>query len=609
MKQANLNVVWLVSEDCPPRGAAYGDNLLSTPALDYLSKNGVVFENAFSTYPVCAPSRFSLVTGMEPASCGPAHHMRASGSFPKEFETYADVFRGAGYYCTNNSKTDYNCDIDTEVLWDDCSAQAHWRGRRTDQPFLAVFNGDDTHESAIFFEEITEVSPEDIELPPYLPDSVEIRRDLARHYTALRKVDNYFGQIIQQLREDNLLESTAIIYSSDHGGVGPRSKRFCYDEGLRVPLVVSIPAAFEHLSPWAKGHKVETPVSLIDIAPTLLSLADFKVPENMHGRALFGSNVMKPAGLAFGGRDRMDERYDFVRTVRSGTFRYIRNYYPDRPHGQHVGFMMLAKGYQAWESQAIAGELDPLQSRFWMEKEPEELYNTVLDPHETENLVGDASLSGTLAHMREQLDKHLLEINDNGFIPEGGEHEGYFESRKKGAYPLSEILELANLSIARDSSNIQYFLTLIQQSENYVVRYWAAIGLRLLGPKAVAALDSIKDLSQNDSSPYVRIVASEILARWSGSRAAVATLVGFLSPDSRRELTLLALNSLTFVDYSLLDSQLETLIEVAKSSDAIVASAAEFLVLSVKGEYVPGSKTFDLESFIDSMGASRLSRD
>lgn len=600
MKEPVINILWLVSEDCSPRGSSYGDHLVETPTIDRLAEQGVLFENAFSTYPVCAPSRFSLITGMEPASCGPAHHMRSVAKFPAEFKTYAEYFRAAGYYCSNNSKTDYNSDINPSEIWNDSSSGAHWRARIEGQPFLAVFNADVTHESVIFYETDSDLKPDQVRIPDYLPDTIEIRTDLACHYSAVKKMDAYFGEILRQLEADGLAESTVVIYTSDHGGVSPRSKRFCYDEGLKVPLILSIPAKLPGMSKWQLGSRVKTPVSLIDIAPTLLSIAGIEIPDNMHGEAIFGPSSKISRGVAFGGRDRMDERYDFVRTVRNDRFRYIRNYYPDRAHGQRIGFMFLAKGYQSWEREFINGNLNELQSAFWLEKSAEELYDIVDDPDQLVNLASSEEYSKILATLRATLDEQLIRINDNGFIPEGSGAEGYFASRVEESYPIKNVIELANLAILRDSANTELFLNTLTSNSNEIMRYWAAVGIRLLSPKNDQVLLALSNQLKSEDSPFIRIVVAECLARWAESKLAVDELSSYLSVRNSRNHKLMALNSLVYVDKKLLAGCMESIRTLSKDDDPILSTAAAYLCLLASGEYTPESKTFDLQSFLNS---------
>lgn len=598
------NILWLMSEDLSPRGLAFGDPLARTPTIDRLAREGVLFENAFCTSPVCAPSRFSLITGVYATSCGPAHQMRARAQVPPELDTYPALLREAGYYCTNNAKTDYNSDLDKDAIWGESSDSAHWRSRPDRAPFLAVFNPNDTHESALFREQVTYVSPEQVRVPPYLPDTPEIRADLARYYTAIEKVDIVFAERIRELEEDGLLEDTVIVYSSDHGGVGPRSKRFCYDEGLRVPLIVRIPERFAHLSRWRPGERVSTAVSHIDVAPTLLALGGVPVPATMQGRPLFGSGARGPEGLAFGGRNRMGERYDMVRTVRDDRYRYIRNYSPHRPYGQHVAFMWMAKGYQSWEAEHLAGRLTPTQEAFWREKPAEEFYDTHADPDEVQNLIDAPEHAERIARMRTLLDEHMLAVNDNGFIPEGSPIEGYTASRVPGAYPLREAMALAARAIEREPANIDCFIDALKH-DNEVIRYWGAEGLVMLG-QANASAGAALSAALRDPSPQVRIAAAEAFALTQKPEEAVAVLGEFLRPDESAAVTMQALGALYYVGPAAgaVVDRLAALAETSRHGG--VRSAARYLLLRVRGEYTPSAALFDWEHFMRQLATSGI---
>lgn len=493
------NIVWLISEDLSPTGAEYGDMLARTPAMDRIAREGVVFENGFSTAPVCAPSRFSLVTGMYPTSCGPAHHMSANAHVPEDVPSYPVLLREAGYYAVNFSKADYNCDLDLNVIWDDRTEAAHWRNRPEGKPFFACFNIIATHESSLFREEPTYVTPDEVTLPPYLPDTPAMRRDFARYYTARTKTDDAFARILAELEEDGLLESTIVIHTSDHGGSEPRTKRFCYDEGLRVPFVFRIPEAFAHLSPWPAGSRVTTATSEIDIAPTILALAGVGKPPTMQGRALLGNEPEPMLGLAFGGRDRMDICYDMVRTVRDDRYRYIRNYSPHRIWGQYVPFMFEGEGYRSWLEEHMAGRLSPDQDRFWQTKPAEEFYDQQVDRHSLHNLIDAPEHQERIAAMRAALHDHMVATNDNGLLPEGSPLEGYHESRNAGALPVREVLALADQAITRDPARVHEYAVKLSDA-NEAMRWWAAQALLMLGTEAAPAIVALRS-AVHDESP------------------------------------------------------------------------------------------------------------
>jgi arylsulfatase A-like enzyme len=373
------NILWLVSEDNSPLIGAYGDRLAHTPAIDALAKQGVLYANAFSNSPVCAPTRFGIITGMYPESCGPAHHMRAQGRIPAFVSGFPKYLRDAGYYCTNNVKTDYNAQLDMEAMWHESSPTAHWRNRPKDAPFFAVFNFMTTHESRMFKDAEGRVRPQDVRVPAYLPDSPEVRQDIASYYNLVEQMDGEVAAHLAALDAAGLAEDTIIFYYSDNGGVLPRSKRYCYDEGLRVPLIARFPAKWAHLAPAAAGTTISAPVSLVDLAPTVLTIAGVDPPAHMQGVSLVRAKS-KRAPYVFGMRNRMDERYDMVRTIRDERYRYIRNYAPHRPYGQHQAFEWQMDSYRTWQTEHLAGRLNPVQERFFREKPAEEFYDLVADP-------------------------------------------------------------------------------------------------------------------------------------------------------------------------------------------------------------------------------------
>src|SRR4051812_26402557 len=253
---ARPNILWIVSEDNNPYLGCYGDKLAQTPTLDALAKEGILYRNCFSTAPVCAPSRFTLITGMYATSCGPALHMRASGKGPKDLRGFPAYLRAAGYYCTNNAKTDYNAPIDLKDAWDASGKNAHWRNRPKGKAFFAAFNHEVTHESSVFgkFEPLPDgTKPAEVRLPAYCPDTPEARADRALYYDQHRRLDQQVAELLRQLKKDGLEEETIVFYYGDNGGVLPRSKRFAYDSGLHVPLIVRYPKKWQQLAPAAAG--------------------------------------------------------------------------------------------------------------------------------------------------------------------------------------------------------------------------------------------------------------------------------------------------------------------------------------------------------------------
>ena len=252
------NILWLVSEDNGPFLGCYGDPLAHTPTLDRLASKGVLFERCFAQ-PVCAPSRFTLITGMYSVTCGPAEHMRAKGKIPSWLKGFPAYLRQAGYYTANNSKTDYNAPIPMKEAWDASNQNAHWRNRPdAKQPFFSVFNHAVTHESCLFPEEENKLDfppmdPAKVRIPPYQPDTPEMRADWARYYNHLTLMDEQIADKLKEFEKDGLAENTIVFYYSDNGGVLPRSKRFLQRSGTHVPLIIYFPPKWQHLAPAAPG--------------------------------------------------------------------------------------------------------------------------------------------------------------------------------------------------------------------------------------------------------------------------------------------------------------------------------------------------------------------
>ncbi|HSI32920.1 MAG TPA: sulfatase, partial [Tepidisphaeraceae bacterium] len=458
---ARPNVLWIVSEDNTYATiGAYGmDANAVTPTIDGLAKQGVLYRHCFSQAPVCAPSRFTIITGVYATSAGPAHQMRARGNITPAIRGFSAYLREAGYYCTNNAKTDYNAPIDMKDAWDESSKKAHWRNRKPGQPFFAVFNHETTHESSVFGKMqplAGGTDPAKVNLPPYTPDTPETRADRALYHDNIRRMDNQVANLLKQLADDGLAEDTIVFYYGDNGGVLPRSKRFCYDSGLRVPLIVKFPKKWQHLAPAEAGGQIAAPVSFVDFAPTVLSLCGVEAPKHFEGKALMGPKKGPDSQYAFSFRARMDERYDLVRTVRSDRYRYTINYAPHVPYGARNQYQFQQKGYRAWKALFEAGKLEGIQKAFWMEKPAEELYDVQADPHEVNNLAVNSTpeVAARMKEMREAIRQHMIRTRDNGLIPEGAPAEGYAAAKDAGAYPVEAVIAAADLAIERDPKNL-----------------------------------------------------------------------------------------------------------------------------------------------------------
>jgi len=521
------NILWLVSEDNNPLLGCYGDSLAHTPALDRLAKEGVLYERCFAQ-PVCAPSRFALITGLYAATAGPAHHMRAKGKIPSWLQGFPALLRESGYYTSNNAKTDYNAPINLTQAWNESGQRAHWRKRMNpEQPFFSVFNHEVTHESCLFPERSLPLSrpPTDrakVRIPPYQPDTPEIRDDWGRHYDYMSLLDDQIAAKLKDLADAGLAENTIVFYFGDNGGVQPRSKRFLQRSGTHVPLIVYFPPKWRHLAPAAPGTRITDPVGFPDFAPTVLALAGVNVPAYMQGRAFAGLARPAPHEFVFSTRDRMDQRYDMMRSVMDRRWLYIRNFRPDLPYVQAHEYSFKARGYQSWARVAAEGKLTAESARFWGTKPSEELYDLDADPDNMINLVQVPALRPTLERMRRALLEHTVEINDNGFLPEGSSFEGYEASREAGAFPIARVFSLATLASDRDPKNLADLIAALDDPSE-PIRWWAAQGCTMLGSmSAPAEAALLRRLA--DPSGAVQIAAAEALAALGRIDAALPAL-------------------------------------------------------------------------------------
>ena len=382
------NILWLTYEDSSPHLGCYGDKNANTPNLDALAKRGQRYLHAWSNAPVCAPARTTIIAGRYAPSNG-GEQMRSEVPLPTGHKMSPQFLREAGYYCTNNSKEDYNL-TKPKGVWDDSSANAHWKKCPPGQPFFAVFNDLKSHESQIRAPgHVLIHDPAKVIVPSYMPDTSEVRHDWSQHFDNLTTVDEKIGRMLAELEAAGLAEDTIIFSYADHGTGMPRSKRCPLNSGLQVPFIVYFPQKWQHLAPkdYTTGGTSARQIGFVDLAPTLLSIAGIQPPEYMQGIAFAGKYAGPARAFNFGFRGRMDERYDTIRSVTDGRYVYVRNYTPQQPWGQHVAYMFEQASTRVWHQMFLDGKLNEVQSAFWKPKASEELYDLETDPDETVNLV------------------------------------------------------------------------------------------------------------------------------------------------------------------------------------------------------------------------------
>ena len=574
------NILWLTTEDLSPFLGCYGDSTADTPNLDKLASLSTRYENAFANVPVCAPARFTLATGMYATSVG-SQHMRSRYPRPKKVLFYSEYLRKAGYYCTNCKKTDYNTAGDWSKPWDQCGRKAHYKHGKKGQPFFAVFNLTTTHESCMHPDNRkTTCDPGKVKLPPYHPDLKDIRQDWAEFYGSIQTMDRQAGRILAELDKSGLAEETIVFFYGDHGGILPRSKRFCYDTGTRVPLLIRFPKKYRHLAPTGPGQKTDRLVSFVDFAPTVLSLAGVEIPGHMQGLPFLGKRKIEPRKYVHLFRGRMDERYDMVRAVRDKQYLYIRNYMPHRISGQHVEYLWRAQSTRAWEKAFKDGKCNETQSRFWHKKAPEELYDTRTDPWTIKNLAVDKTKADILKRLRKANIEHLKSIRDTGFVPEGemvrlaeAADITLHELVHDESFPFDDIIETAEMATSHDPSCLD-MLKERMKHKNSAVRYWAATGCICLGKKAAGAAEGLQGLLE-DESPDVRIAAGEALCMMGMKNAGLPAILQVLEKTPVDKAKLHAVNSLQSMEISD-KAAVEAVASVVKDGEKYVKQAGNY---------------------------------
>jgi len=520
------NILWLTAEDISPNLGCYGDAYAATPVLDRFAGEGVRYANCFGIIGVCAPNRSCLITGVYPWRLG-SHGMRSETRLPPEVVCFSELLRRGGYYCVNNAKTDYNFPVPREA-WDDCSRTAHWRNRPAGRPFFAVFNHEVSHESQIRAAPAAREKrraalapgqrrdPAKAPVPPYHPDTPEVRADWAQYYENISTMDAQIGEKLRELEAAGLAEDTIVFFFGDNGAGMPGVKKWVWEDGLHVPLIVRFPARWRHLAPGAPGTATDRLVSFVDFAPTVLGLAGAEIPPAMQGVPFLGPKAGAPREFVFAGRDRMAERFDCVRVVRDGRFQYLRNFMPHLSWSQFISYTEEMPTMQVWRRLAGEGRLTGPSARYFEPGKPsEELYDCVADPRQVRNLAADPAHRATLGRMRARCEAWMVETGDLGLLPE-------YEMELRAAAstpwaiavdpsknPLPALTGAARLAGARDPSNVPALGALLS-GDDPALRWWGAVGLGYLGAGAAAAASDLTK-ALGDASWDVRLAAADAL--------------------------------------------------------------------------------------------------
>ena len=537
------NILWLTSEDHGPHMGCYGDAYATTPHVDALAKRGLRFARCWSNAPVCAPARTTIISGLYPPSTG-SEHMRSMTNLPADFKMYPQFLRGEGYYCTNNSKEDYNLKK-PEGVWDQSNAKAHWKNRQEGQPFFAVFNATASHESQFRGKKNPPVhNPAGVRVPAYHPDDSQVRSEWAHYYDNITKVDAEAGKHLQELAAAGLADDTIVFYYADHGSGLPRNKRSPCNSGLQVPFVVYFPPKYQHLAPrsYAADGVSEQLISFVDLAPTLLSIVGVKPPDWMQGVAFSGKFPGPARKYLFGFRGRMDERYDLIRSVTDGRYVYVRNFMPHLPQGQHVEYMFQTTTTRVWKKLYDDGKATPAQSYFWQTKQPEELYDLTDDPDEVRNLATSTvgKHAAKLTELRQALREEQLRIRDVGMLPEDEMHaravgtSPYEMGHNLQKFPLEQILAMAEKASSLAVNANAEVVTGLEDADAGV-RYWAALGFLMRDAEFTKTNAAKLQTLLKDKAPSVVIAAASALAKHTdgtSQQSAVAALLAQANTNS-----------------------------------------------------------------------------
>ena len=557
------NVVFLVSEDNSIHYLKLYGYGASMPNVEALAKDGLTFNHAFSNSPVCSVARSTLATSMLAPRAGFQYHRKsAMAKLPPGYKPWSTMLRKAGYFTTNQRKTDYNFVHDMKELWDRGPANAAWRARpRKDTPFFHMQSFAQSHESSLHFpqrvmdNEKTIHDPSEVKLAPYFPDTPTFRYTHARYMDRMQVVDQQVGSVVKMLEADGVLEDTFIFYFGDHGGVLPRGKGYAYESGLHVPLVVRIPENFSHLIDHKRGTRTDGFVSFIDFGPTVLHLAGLKAHPLADGKPFLGEGIsaadLEARNEVFCYADRFDEKYDLVRFLRKGKYTYIRNlqgFYPDALQNNYR-YKMLA--YVEWRELYKAGKLNAVQSQFHQRRPAEQLFDVEADPHEVNNLADDPKYALVLKDLRQCMQKKLREVNDLSFYPEShlvraalGNGQAYGKEHSKEINRLADIADLALEPFDKAHQPLAKAMT----SNNPWERYWGCITAAVYGKAAKALVPNAQKLLK-DENLMVRMRAAEFLGGIEAVNPMPALLSVLNSATTEQEL-MLTFNAVVYLrDY------------------------------------------------------------
>ena len=549
------NILWLTFEDTSfYEFGCYGNSDVSTPVIDSLAANGLLFSNVWSNAPQSSPARSSLITGCYATTYGMDVHPVAYDT--PENILFPQLLRDAGYYCTNNRKTHYNTTTDNGSCWDECSKTASYKSphRKDGQPFFSVYNTVTSHMGRIRTfhtdgrRDYTEegIYPQLLKLPPHVPDLPEIRSDYAGHLEAVQDVDTWVGLFLEDLRKEGLDDDTIIFIFSDHGGCLPRGKGYIYETGLHVPLIVYFPEKWKHLAPDCKASVYDRPAGFVDLAPSVLSLAGVRPPEYMQGKALMGRYAAEGPDLHFAFAANHLHHFTPVRAVSDGKYKYIRSYMPYRQFALRNYYQWGMPSNKAWDALVLGGHnTNPEWAQPFDVHPAEMLFDLEADPFELHDLSRDAEYAGILEDFRGKLSEHIRNTADLGFfLPDSRKDVVLYNMVKEEKYPLEELWTLAETACTATEEDIPALVE-AACSKYADFRFWAAAGLAQLATEGkLEERPEILERLITDENPYVACEAAYTLV-WCGD--AEKGLSRLLNPreESERKIGYSALEALS----------------------------------------------------------------
>lgn len=522
--QTPPNIVWIVSEDNSKHYMSlYDTNGVNTPNIEKLAEDGLVFTHAFSNAAVCSAARSTIISGCYGPRLGTHYHRFIKKvPMPEGLKMFPAYLRQAGYYTTNNAKEDYNIDKSADV-WDESSNKATWRNRESGQPFFHVYNIGVTHESRLHFTEeamaaATLTRPDSAFVQPNHPQTGLFRYTNAFYRDKIVEMDTQVGRVMDELKRDGLLENTFVFYYGDHGGALPGSKGYLYETGLHVPMVVYTPPKYRHLAPGNPGSKIDAFVSFVDLGATVLNLAGVEIPKGMDGVPFLGMGItekeLASRDETFAYADRFDEKYDMVRSLRKGKYKYIRNYQPFYPDGLWNDYRYKQMAYVEWKQLFKNNELDEIRSRFFEPKQPEALYDVEADPFETNNLTNLPEYADKLKEMRKLLVNWEKDLPDLSFYPEFFLVKNAFDNPvgfgQNHKNDIHEYIDIANLCLS-DFDTVLHDIRKSLNSDDPWKRYWGLICCSSFGERAVGLKPLIASTATGDVELINRVRAAEYL--------------------------------------------------------------------------------------------------